>query len=397
MIEPTGSTHERSFSPPGDLDGLQSKAWIVGGAGAVVSVAGWFLESTQFYRSYLVSWVFWLSIAAGCFGILLLQHLARGAWGLMIRRVLGAASRTLPFLGILFIPVVLGLSDIYVWAGPEAAGDELIQQKALYLNPTGFVFRTVVYIAVWSLIAYALSRLSLRQDRTGDPALARRMQMIAAPGLGIFCLLTTFAAVDWLMSLDPHWYSSLFGVYFLGGQAIAALAFVIPVALYLSRREPMSGAFKAVHFHDYGKLLLAFVMLWTYFALSQLLIIWSADLPEEITWYLERAQGGWKWISILLVLFHFLLPFLLLLSRDLKRNAQTLTRVAVLLLVMRWFDIYWLAAPSWQHGHLSFHWLDLATLVGVGGIWFGLFIGQLKTRPLVPVNDPYLVEILGDE
>jgi hypothetical protein len=167
------------------------------------------------------------------------------------------------------------------------------------------------------------------------------------------------------MSLDPHWYSSLFGVYFLGGQAIAALAFVIPVALYLSRREPMSGAFKAVHFHDYGKLLLAFVMLWTYFALSQLLIIWSADLPEEITWYLERAQGGWKWISILLVLFHFLLPFLLLLSRDLKRNAQTLTRVAVLLLVMRWFDIYWLAAPSWQHGHLSFHWLDLATLVGV--------------------------------
>lgn len=397
MSEPTGSTPERSFSPPADLDGLQSKAWIVGGVGAAASVAGWLLDSTQFYRSYLVSWVFWVSVATGCLAILMLHHLSRGAWGLMIRRVLEAAARTLPFLAILFIPIVLGLSEIYVWARPEAAADEIIQHKAIYLNPTAFVFRTAVFLGVWSLFAYALSRLSLKQDRTGEEVIFRRMQMISAPGLGIFCLLTTFAAVDWLMSLDPHWYSSLFGVYFLGGQAIAALAFVILVALYLSRREPMSGAFKAAHFHDYGKLLLAFVMLWTYFALSQLLIIWSADLPEEITWYLERAQGGWKWVSILLVLFHFLLPFLLLLSRDLKRNARTLGKVALLLLAMRWFDVYWLAAPSFEHGHLSFHWLDLTTLVGLGGIWLALFIGQLKSRSLVPVNDPYLAEALGNE
>jgi hypothetical protein len=341
MSEPSGSTHERSFSPPADLDGLQSKAWIVGAVGAVASLGGWFLNPTQFYRSYLVSWIFWLGVAAGCLAILMLHHLSRGAWGLMTRRVLEAAARTLPFLAILFIPIVLGLEEIYLWARPEAAADELIQQKAIYLNPTAFVLRTAVYLGVWSLFAYGLSSLSLRQDRTGDTALFRRMQMISAPGLGIFCLLVTFAAVDWVMSLDPHWYSSLFGVYFLGGQAIAAMAFVILVAIYLAQREPMSGAFKAAHFHDYGKLLLAFVMLWTYFAISQLLIIWSADLPEEITWYLERAHGGWKWVSILLVLFHFLLPFLLLLSRDLKRNARTLGKVALLLLAMRWFDVYW--------------------------------------------------------
>jgi len=397
MSEPTGSTQERSFSPPADLDGLQSKAWIVGGVGAAASVAGWLLDPTQFYRSYLVSWVFWLSVAAGCLAILMLQHLSRGAWGLMTRRVLEAAARTLPFLAILFIPIVLGLEEIYVWARPEAAADELIQHKAIYLNPKAFVFRTAVYLGIWSLFAYGLSRLSLRQDRNGDTSLSRRMQMISAPGLGIYCLLTTFAAVDWLMSLDPHWYSSLFGVYFLGGQAIAALAFVILMALYLAQREPMSGAFKAAHFHDYGKLLLAFVMLWTYFAISQLLIIWSADLPEEITWYLERADGGWKWVSILLVLFHFLLPFLLLLSRDLKRNARALGKVALLLLAMRWFDVYWLAAPSFEHGHLAFHWLDLTTLVGLGGIWLALFIGQLKTRSLLPVNDPNLAEALDDE
>ena len=397
MSESTGSTQEPSFSPPADLDGLQSKAWIVGGVGAAASLAGWLLNPTQFYRSYLVSWVFWLSVAAGCLAILMLQYLSRGAWGLMIRRVLEAAARTLPFLAILFVPIVLGLEEIYVWARPEAAADELIQHKAIYLNPTAFVFRTIYYLGVWSLFrlrpqppvappgsnrrydpfsAYADDfGTRSRNLLSADHFRRRRLADVARPPLvlePVRCLLS-------------------------GWTGNRRLAFVILVALYLSRREPMSEAFKAAHFHDYGKLLLAFVMLWTYFALSQLLIIWSADLPEEITWYLERAQGGWKWVSILLVLFHFLLPFLLLLSRDLKRNARTLGKVALLLLAMRWFDVYWLAAPSFEHGHLSFHWLDLTTLVGLGGIWLALFIGQLKTRSLLPVNDPYLAEALGND
>jgi hypothetical protein len=223
------------------------------------------------------------------------------------------------------------------------------------------------------------------------------MKIVAAPGLAIYCVLATFASVDWLMSLDPHWYSSIFGVYFIVGQGLSALAFLIVMAVYLSQREPLNTAFKPLHFHDYGKLMLAFVMLWAYIALSQLLIIWSANLPEEVGWYLERSHGVWKYISILLALFHFLLPFVLLLSRDLKRDAKRLARVAVLVLVMRFVDLYWMAAPSFGHEGLSFHWLDLATVLGIGGVWFAVFIGELRRRPILPINDPYLEEALADD
>jgi hypothetical protein len=315
----------------------------------------------------------------------------------MVRRTLEAATRTLPALAILFVPILLGMRTIFPWARPEAADDPLIQQKAAYLNPTAFTLRGVLYLAIWALFAFLLSWLSLRQDRTGDLALFQRMKIVAAPGLAIYCLLATFASVDWLMSLDPHWYSSLFGVYFIVGQGLSALAFLIVMAVYLSQREPMEAAFKPHHFHDYGKLMLAFVMIWAYIAISQLLIIYSANLPEEVGWYLERSHGAWLWVSVVLALFHFLLPFLLLLSRDLKRNAKLLSRVAVLVLVMRFVDLYWLAAPSFGHEGLAFHWLDVTTVIGIGGIWFALFAGQLKRRPLLPIRDPFLEEALADE
>ncbi|MGB5388728.1 MAG: hypothetical protein WBP10_00980, partial [Thermoanaerobaculia bacterium] len=270
-------------------------------------------------------------------------------------------------------------------------------QKAAYLNPTSFTLRGILYLAIWALFAFILSWLSLKQDRTAEPGLSRRMQMVAAPGLAIYCLLATFASVDWLMSLDPHWYSSVFGVYFIVGQGLSAMAFLIVMAVYLSQREPMGAVFRPLQFHDYGKLMLAFVMLWAYIAFSQLLIIWSANLPEEVGWYLERSYGAWKYVAILLALFHFLLPFVLLLSRDLKRDARRLSRVAILVLCMRFVDLYWLAAPSFGHEGLLFHWLDLATVLAVGGVWFALFTGQLRRRPLLPINDPLLEEALADD
>ncbi len=387
-----------AYAPPEDLARLQSNAWLVGGAGAVLSLVGAWTDTARFLQSYLVAWLFLVGIALGCFGLMMLHHLSRGGWGLMIRRVLEAASRTLPFLGLAFLPVLLRLDHVYLWARPEAvAADELLAGKVAYLNQPFFIARTVFYFAVWSFFAWLLSRLSLRQDRTGDPALFRRMQALAGPAIGIYALTATFAAVDWIMSLDPHWFSSLFGIYFIGGHAVAAFAFVVPVALYLSAREPMSKLFRPIHFQDYGKLMLAFVMLWAYFALSQLLIIWSGNLTEEIGWYLERAHGGWKYVSIALALFHFALPFLLLLSRDLKRSSRRLAVVAAILLVMRWFDLYWQAAPVFSPGGLAFHWLDLATVVGLGGVWFALFVGQLRGRSLVPIHDPYLEEALAHE
>lgn len=388
--------NERNWTPPESLEGLGSKAWIVGGLGVAVSLVGLFVDRPQFFQSYLVSWLFWIALTLGCLGIMMIHYLSRGAWGLMIRRILEAATRTLPVLAILFVPILLGLEELYVWARPEAASDPLIQQKASYLNPMAFAIRSVIYFAIWTLFASALSRLSLKQDETGDPAIFGRLQTVAAPGLVVFCLLSTFAAIDWIMSLDPHWYSSIFGVYFITGAGVAGFAFISLMALYLSQRPPLEGVIRPKHFHDYGKLLLAFVMLWSYMALSQLLIIWSGNLPEEVSWYLHRVQGGWKWVSIALILFNFLLPFLLLLSRDLKRNARLLAGVALFVLVMRWVDFYWLAAPTFHHD-LAPHWLDVTTMAGIGGIWLAVFSNQLQKRPLLPINDPYLEEALADD
>jgi hypothetical protein len=397
MSAPQDKATTTPYEPPDDLARRQRYGWIFGVLGAAACLVGWALNPTQLFRSYLVAWLFWIGIALGCLAISMLHHLTRGAWGLMIRRPLEAASRTLAALAILFLPIVVGTQELYPWARPEAAGDELIQQKAAYLNPMGFTLRGFLYLAIWAVFAFTLSWLSLRQDRTAEPGLFRRMQMVSAPGLAIYCLLATFASVDWLMSLEPHWYSSLFGVYFIVGHGLSALAFVIVVAVYLSQREPMERFFKPVHFHDYGKLMLAFVMIWAYIAVSQLLIIWSGNLPEEVGWYLERSQGSWKYVSIVLALFHFLLPFVLLLSRDLKRNAKLLSRVALLVLFMRFVDLYWLAAPSFGHHGLVFHWLDVATVITIGGIWFAVFVGQLRRHPLLPINDPYLEEALTDD
>ena len=388
--------NESNWSPPDSLGAIKSRAWMVGAVGAAAAAVGLFTQRQQFFQSYLIAWLFWISVTLGCLAIMMLQHLTRGGWGLVIRRTLEAATRTLPLLTLLFLPILLGLQDLYIWARPEAANDPLIQQKAIYLNPTAFAIRSLFFLAIWTLFAFALSRLSRQQDKTGDPAILRKMQTVAAPGLGIFCLTATFASIDWIMSLDPHWYSSIFGVYFIIGTGVAGFAFISIVALYLSNREPLAGVIRPKHFHDYGKLLLAFVMLWAYMGVSQLLIIWSGNLPEEVPWYLHRVQGGWKWVSIALVLLHFVLPFVLLLSRDFKRHAGLLAGVSLLVLAMRWVDLFWLAAPTFHH-HLAGHWLDLATMAGIGGIWVGAFVTQLQKRPLLPVNDPYLEEALAHE
>lgn len=390
------------FAPPHAIAALRSKAWAAGAAGLVALAAGFYLDREQFFRSYLVAWLWILGIALGCYAVALLHQLTRGAWGLMIRRPLGAATRTLPWVAVLFVPVLFGLQELFVWARPEAvAADPVLQQKTWFLNPTGFFIRFVAYFAIWTVPAWLLNRLSLQQDVRASDRTFRRMQKIAAPALAFYCLAATLASVDWLMSLDPHWYSSLWGIYFIGGHAVSALAFAILVALYLSQREPMNEHLQRRHFHDYGKLLLAFLMLWTYFQLSQLIIIWSGNLPEEVPFYLDRAAGGWKWVTVALVVAHFALPFVLLLSRDLKRDARKLGLVAALLLVMRWVDLYWQAAPAFGHGaeHASAlpHWMDLAAVVGLGGLWFGLYLSQLGRRPLLPAFEPYLKEALEHE
>jgi len=386
------------YAPPAGLVSVGRIALVLGAVGAAASAAGGIADPAQFFRSYLVAFVYWLSIPLGCSAIAMLHHLTRGGWGLLIRRILEAAAGTLPVVALFFVPLLFGLDRLYRWARPaEVRVDPLLLHQAAYLNVPFFVARAAIYFILWSVFALILGRMSSRQDATGDPGLSRRMQIVAAPGLVLYCLTATFASVDWLMSLDSRWFSTIYGVYFVGGHAIAGLSFTILAALYLCERGGMSEAFRPVHFHDYGKLLLTFVVLWAYFAVSQLIIIWSGNLAEEITWYRGRLLGGWSGVSLALVALHFALPFVLLLSREGKRNAARLAGVAVLLLAMRWVDLHWLAAPVFSPDRPSFHWLDAATMIALGGFWVAAFTWRLSRRPLLPLRDPALAEALAHD
>jgi len=386
------------YAPPAAIAGIERRAFAIGTVALVLAVIGGVLNPAQFFRSYLVAFVYCLGVPLGCLGIAMLHHVSSGAWGLMIRRPLEAAARTLPWTALFFVPLLPGLGKLYPWAdAARVAADPLLKHQAPFLNAPFFVVRAVIYFAIWTGLALVLDRLSRREDATGDPGLSRRMRLLSAPGLALFCLCGTFASIDWLMSLDSHWSSTIYGFYLVGGMVVSALAFVILIGLFLAMRPPMEGVFKPVHFHDYGKLLLAFVVLWAYFAVSQLIIMYQGNIAEEVTWYRGRLLGGWRFVTIALFALHFGLPFLLLLSRDLKRNVRKLSIVAVLLLVMRWVDVYWLAAPAFSPDHPHLHWLDVVLPVALGGVWVGLFARQLQKRPLLPAGAPGLAEALGHD
>ncbi|MCG3155344.1 MAG: hypothetical protein DKINENOH_01950 [bacterium] len=367
----------------------QQRALIVGVLALALCGVGAALGTAQFFQSYLLGYLFWLGLTLGSFALLALHHLVGGGWGFSIQRLLEASSRTLPLMIVLFLPLAFGLQELYLWARPEAvSGDAILQHKARYLNVPFFTARTIAYFAIWALLIFFLNRWSKQQDQSGDLMLTRRLRQLSGPSLVIYVLTLTFASVDWVMSLDPHWYSTIYGVLFVVGQGLLTLAFAIVVVARLSQHRPLSEVMVAKHFHDLGNLMFAFVLLWAYVSFSQFLIIWSGNLPEEIPWYLHRLHGGWQWISLALVVFHFALPFVLLLSRKMKRRVELLVKVAVGMIVMRFIDLFWLIAPSFHTEAFAFHWLEVAAPVGIGGLWIAYFVWQLKGRPLLPLRDP---------
>ena len=380
---------------------LQQRALVVGVVALVAGIAGALASPDQFFRSWLIGFLFCLGLTLGSLGLLMLQHLTGGEWGLVGRRVFEAASRTLPIVALLFIPILFGLPRIFLWARPEAvAADHILQVKAPYLNVPFFVGRAVFYFLVWMACMVLLTRWSDAQDRgevAVTPADSRRFRVVSAPGLLLYALTITFAGIDWVMSLDPHWFSTIFGLLLFTGQGLAAFAFVIAVLAAVSAVEPVASVVSTRQFHDLGKLLLAFVMLWAYLAFSQFLIIWAGNLPEEIPWYIERIRGGWGYVALLVAFGHFALPFVVLLSRDLKRNRSLLAKVAIGILVMRLVDIIWLVAPAFPHSGFAVHWMNVVVPVGLVGIWLFLFARQLRSRPLLPLNDPFFKETFAHE
>jgi hypothetical protein len=392
-----------NYNPPVDLKRFQGISIGVGLIGlifwAVLAVMSGGNAGETFFRTYLVAYIFWCGIALGCLGWLMIQYLGGATWGIVIRRLLESGSHTLFLMLVLFAPIALGVPHIYEWADAEAvAGSKVLQHKSSYLNAGFFVVRTVIYFIIWLTMFYYLKRWSQRQDETGDPAFIQYAQNLSGPGFVFYGLACTFAGIDWIMSLDPEWFSTIFGLIMIAGQGVSAMAFIISVCVILSRWEPMSHVLQPKHFHDLGKLLLALVMVWAYFSFSQLLIMWSGNLPEEIPWFLERFRGNWRYMGIGLILLYFFLPFFLLLSRDLKRNSRRLVMVAWLIIVMRFVDLLWMIVPEFEHGHavpVSGYLIYLAATIGIGGIWLGWFFWQLRQRALLPVNDPQLAEALA--
>jgi hypothetical protein len=379
-----------------ELARYQRHLLVGGGIGLLISLVELLFAPTQFYQSYLMGYMFCLSITLGCLALGMVHQLSGGAWGIVIRRPIGAASRLLPLMTLLFVPVVVGMNNLYPWThAAVVARDEVLQSKRAYLNVPFFLLRAAIYFATWNAISYWLNRLAVEQDRTADPEIARKMQKVSAGGLILYGLTITFASFDWLMSLEPHWYSTIYGVLIMGGQGLSALAFLIGVLVWLSRRPPLDRLIVKAHFHDLGNLMLAFVMLWAYFGFSQYLIIWAGNLPQEIAWYVHRLQTGWRFIGMSLILFHFAVPFVLLLSRTMKREANLIVKVAIGVLFVRLIDLFWLIAPEFHTGGIAVSWLDVVLPASLGAVWLGCFVSQLRRRTILPAHDPEFEEALG--
>ena len=346
--------------------------------------------------AWLVAFVFVLTVALGCLYFVLIHTVMQGAWGVVVRRVAEAAAATLPLFALLFLPLAFGLPHLYSWAGPDAAADPLLLWKQPYLNPGFFLARAAVYLAVWSAAALWFLRLSRRQDRSPEAATAARLRRFCGPLLIPVALAHTFAAFDWLMSLDPHWYSTIFGVYSFSGSLLAGFAFLALAAVSLRRSGLVQGGIGSEHFHDLGKLLFAFTAFWAYIGFSQYFLIWYGNIPEETVWYRDRLEGGWRTVSVLLALGHFVVPFFFLLPRAMKRSGPALAAAASWLLLMHYVDVYWMVVPS-LHERPAPGLADLGALLAVGGAFLAAFGALLRRHPLLPVGDPRLPESLAFE
>jgi hypothetical protein len=376
---------------------LQRRSLIVGVVALGACAAAGFLNPAQFFRSYLVAFLFWSGIPLGCLAVLMLHHLVGGGWGFLIRGPLEAGTRTLPVVAALVVPLLLGIPRVYIWAHPEAvAADPLLLHKHVYLNVPFFVARTVVYFAVWIVLARALNRWSTKQDGTGVAPFSHRLYALSGPGLVVYGLTVTFASLDWIMSIEPDWFSTIYSAVFMVGQVLSALALVTAMLAFIATVEPLAQIVSPRYLNDLGNMLFTFVILWAYTAFSQFLIIWSGNLSDEIGWYVHRLRGGWQWVAAVVFAFHFGLPFLLLLSREIKRSVRSLSLLAGALLFMRFIDMVWNVDPAFDPARIRVHWMDWIAALGVGGIWVAALLGELKYRPLLPLHDPELSAILAD-
>ncbi|MBN1212721.1 MAG: hypothetical protein JXA92_09100 [candidate division Zixibacteria bacterium] len=366
-------------------------ALVAGVIGLVLSAVGYLVDARQFFYSYLTGYFFWLSLALGGLFFTMLHHIVGARWSTVLRRISENIMGVLPVLALLAIPLLFGIGELYHWSHSDAvAEDQLLQDKAGYLNTTFFVIRLVVYFTVWIVLTVMLDKISLKQDLGHQPSFTKKMRVISAPGIILFALTVTFASFDWLMSLDPHWYSTIFGVYIFAGSLLGMLALMTVIVLYLGRNGILDKDITVEHYHDLGKLMFAFTIFWGYMAFSQYFLIWYGNIPEETVWFLHRWESSWKTISLMLVFGHFVVPFFVLFPQGTKRNPKTLTLIALWILFMHFIDLYWLVLPTLHPHGVNISWMDITALIGPGGIFTWYLWCKTAARPLLPVGDPNL-------
>ncbi len=388
---------------PEQFSRVQGWALGAGVAGLALSGVGVFVEPRQFFFSYLFAFVFWTGLALGSLCVLMMHHLTGGGWGYTIRRFLEAGIATLPLLAVLFVPILFGLRQLYpAWMNPAiVASDPALQKIRGYLNAPMYIVRTVAFFGLWIGAAIYLLRQSAEQDQTVDPEPTRRARAFSGPGLLVFTSTVSLALVDWIMVLERNWYSTVFPAQVIIGMILLTFAFCVVMlawtvgpAPFDRQASPLGGVVRVEHFHSLGNFLLAFVMMWAYLTVSQLIIIWAGNEPREITWYLHRVAGGWRYVGISLGFFYFAMPFCLLLSREHKTNVRFLRAVALGICVMHGVEVWWQIAPSFHQAALGVSWMDATAFVGVGGLWMTMFLARLKTHLSVPQNDPRMEEAL---
>ena len=400
----SAATPHLDLTAPEVVRKISRRSLIIGVVFAVISGVLAFSRPDEFYRAYLLGFMCWLGVALGSMAILMIRHLTGGGWGTVIRRILGAAMRTLPLLAVLFIPVIIAVAQhrVYPWAMPlESIQDAHIREhlekhsfiQQSYLNFSGFLIRAIFYFAIWNVLSFLLSMWSKQTDHAGAPDNSQRFKAVAGPGLILYGFTISFAAIDWIMSLDPSWISTIFGLVILIGQVLSAMAFAVVVERILFNYKPMSEMLTPDFVHDHGKWMLAFTMVWAYFNFSQWLIIWAGNLPAEITFYLRRIEGGWSAVGVFLAFLGFAAPFAMLLSRPFKRNIRKLVWLAVWMLVIRYVDLFWIIEPNFSKT-LSITIADIVVPVAIGGIWLWFFFRNLAALPLLPAYDVDAHEVL---
>ncbi len=386
---------------------LSTRAFVVGLVAALGSAFGFITGAENFMQAYLVGYLFWLCVTFGCLGWLMIHYIAaRGGWGLIGRRIWEAGVANFPLMFVLGLPILFNLPKLYIWARPAAvAADEHLRYvTGAWLSMSGVWGRYIGFFAIWIAMAFLLRRWSAEQDLPENEGKALPFQWVAAPGLVIFALTSTFLVVDFSMSLDPAWASSIYGLIFVASSGLACMALTVIVTATLSNYQPMATLLTRTTLHDYGKWCFAVIMLWAYFSFSQWLIIWAGNLPEEIGFFRIRLQGGWEYASLFLALFGWAVPWGLLLSQDIKKSTRTLVPIACWILFMRLFDVFWYVKPSWQaslhpgQAHLFgiTPW-DILLPIAIGGFWLGSFFWNLRQRPLLPLYAPFATQVLEGE